>query len=126
MTGSLSSLCAMSVIAGLMHCTSFSQHQLPAVSIPLAVTDGVATITLHFGIDPGTSDSLDAKFGESELPPLPPSEVFDARFVGFDIGVPLGLGILKDFRAGTPGTAGQRIHELRVAQDTSRPLGSSR
>jgi hypothetical protein len=99
------SVCLVSGIA-------LSQQQQPSVSLPLTLTDGVATATLLFGYDPTATDSLDRLLGESELPPFPPSDVFDARFVGFDIGKPLGLGTQKDFRPGTPGTAFQQIHEL--------------
>lgn len=113
---------ALVAAMGLTSSISICQPQSPVVSIPLVVTDGVATITLFFGIDPGASDSLDVKFGESELPPLPPSEIFDARFVGFDIGMPLGLGTLKDFRPGTAGMAGQRTHELMFQTATGRTV----
>ena len=45
--------------------------------------------TLQFGLDPCATDDLDACVGESELPPLPPSGVFDARFTddgSYDLG----------------------------------------
>ena len=112
MTVSVHELSVMVVATGLVHYAAFSQQTVPALSIPLSITDGIANTTVFFGIDPFASDSIDTRFGESELPPLPPTDVFDARFVGFDIGKPLGLGTLKDFRSGEPGAVGQRIHEL--------------
>lgn len=36
---------------------------------------------LKLGIDPLASDGLDRNLGESELPPLPPSGIFDIRFI---------------------------------------------
>jgi hypothetical protein len=108
--------------ACLLSGTALSQQQQPSVSIPLTLTDGVAAATLLFGFDPSASDSLDRLFGESELPPFPPSDVFDARFVGFDIGKPLGLGTQKDFRPGTPGTSFQQIHELYYQTTPGRTI----
>lgn len=47
----------------------------------IIVTDANnASKTLIFGQDSLATDSLDSVLGESELPPLPPQGVFDARF----------------------------------------------
>lgn len=86
--------------------------QSTSLSVPITVTDGVTGRTLFFGLDPIATEGLDSALGESELPPLPPSGVFDARFIGHDIAVPLGNGTLKDFRKGNSSTIGSRIHEL--------------
>jgi hypothetical protein len=118
----LRTLLVLLVSACLVHGTALSQLRQPSISIPLTLTDGVATATLFFGFDSAASDSLDRLFGESELPPLPPSGVFDARFVGFDISMPLGLGTQKDFRPGDAGMTGQRIHELMYQTSTGRTV----
>ncbi|MEO8231791.1 MAG: LamG-like jellyroll fold domain-containing protein [Ignavibacteriota bacterium] len=51
--------------------------------------------TLTFGQDSSATDSLDIDLGEYELPPVPPTGVFDARF-----NLPLisSIGSLKDYR----------------------------
>jgi hypothetical protein len=97
-------------------CGAGAEAQVPnravALSIPVALSDGTTTQTLYFGLDPLATDTLDSVLGESELPPLPPSEVLDTRFVGFDIGINLGLGTVSDYRKGDAATSGTRIHEL--------------
>jgi hypothetical protein len=91
----------------------FSQT-VPQVNIPISVSDGVRTKILYFGLDPTASDGIDTHLDEMEQPPLPPSGIFDARFVGYDINIPeLGEGVLKDYRNGSDTTKGQRIHEIR-------------
>ncbi len=91
----------------------FSQT-IPQVNIPIVVTDGFRSKTLYFGLDPTATDGIDTNLDEMEQPPLPPSGIFDARFVGYDINIPeLGEGVLKDYRNGTDTTKGQKIHELR-------------
>ncbi|MCE1188790.1 MAG: T9SS type A sorting domain-containing protein [Ignavibacteria bacterium] len=37
--------------------------------------------TLEFGMAPGATNGIDPTLGEYELPPLPPSDIFDARFI---------------------------------------------
>lgn len=86
------------------------------------MTDGTITTTLAFGLDPQATDSIDRNLGESELPPLPPQEVFDARFVGFDIQMPLGLGTLKDYRQGDSSSRGERVHELMYQAAVGRTV----
>ena len=36
--------------------------------------------SLDYGTGPGATDGIDAQFGEEELPPLPPTGVFDVRW----------------------------------------------
>jgi hypothetical protein len=86
-----------------------------AVDLPLVVTDGAdGARTLRFGLDPTATDGIDPALGESELPPFPPTGVFEARFVGTDIGVPeLGLGSYRDYRAGSTGFEGTVVHEIQ-------------
>jgi hypothetical protein len=80
----------------------------------LTVSDGAGgTQALQFGIDPSASDGIDVSLGEVEQPPFPPSGVFDARFIGDDIGVNLGQGLRKDYRQGSLTASAVKIHEIR-------------
>lgn len=83
------------------------------INIPIRVTDGVASDTVRFGLDPIATDGIDASLNEFELPPTPPSGIFDARFVGDGIGIPIGQGMKRDYREGGTNTSGQRIHRLK-------------
>ena len=87
--------------------------QVPAVQVSLTVSDGAGgMLELQFGLDPAATDTIDAVLGEAELPPPPPIGVFDARFIGNDIGVNLGQGLLEDYRQGESSTVGTRVHEI--------------
>jgi hypothetical protein len=83
------------------------------INIPIRVTDGAASDTVRFGLDPTATDGIDPSLNEFELPPSPPSGIFDARFVGDGIGIPIGQGMKRDYRAGGTNTSGQRIHRLK-------------
>ena len=101
--------------------------QTPAVDIPLTVSDSAGgSQQLRFGLDPSATDGIDAILGESELPPAPVAGVFDARFVGDDIGLSLSLslgqGILKDYRLGTALTSGVMIHEIKFQVGTGTSI----
>jgi hypothetical protein len=87
--------------------------QTPALDLPLTVTDGVTNQELRFGIDPTATDGFDNALSESELPPVPPAGVFDARFIGTDISKPLGQGTLKDYRTGT--AVGDTTHTYEIS-----------
>lgn len=60
------------------------------------------TVSLTAGLHRLAGDSLDSMAGEQELPPVPPAELFDARFIGPTSKVYLGEGSLTDFRATRP------------------------
>ncbi len=72
------------------------------VNIAFRVTDGIVFDTLRIGVDPLATDSIDTQFGEAELPPLPPTGIFDARLVNGTLGINIGQGSKKDFRQGWP------------------------
>lgn len=94
----------------------FAQIKKPEVEMKLVVSDDSTGIAnLAFGLDPQATDGIDAAFGEEEYPPYPPTGVFDARFIGDDIGLAnlLGLGVQKDFRNGSKTFVGKKNHELR-------------
>ncbi len=88
--------------------------QTAAVDIPITVSDGASgSQELRFGLDPSATDGMNAGLGEEEQPPMPPTGAFAARFVGTDIGLNLGQGVVKDYRQGTASTNGSRVHELQ-------------
>ncbi|MCX6133202.1 MAG: YCF48-related protein [Ignavibacteriales bacterium] len=103
--------------------TAQASTQIAAVDVLLIVSDGAGgSQQLRFGVDPAATDGVDASFGELELPPTPPAGVFDARFVGDDIGMNLGQGMAKDYRQGTATMAGVRTHELRYQLGTGTSI----
>jgi len=92
----------------------FSTAQTPVVDIPLNVTDGIALKELRFGLHPTAADGIDTSLGETEQPPPFPTGVFDARFIGDDIGITMmGQGLVKDYRFGYDTTNGQRNFETK-------------
>lgn len=97
----------------LVAMSQFASAQTLAKDIPLLVTDGVDVQELRFGLAPKATDGIDAELGEAELPPIPPAGVFDARFIGTDIGISqLGQGTAKDYRTGNAVFSGTKTHEL--------------
>jgi hypothetical protein len=113
----------ITVVCIAILCCSLAYGQ--SRDIALTVTDGDTTATIHFGLDPGATDTIDAGLGETELPPMPPDGAFDARFIGNDIGIDLKQGVVRDLRAGTTSSIGVRMHELRyqVGEGTSITIG---
>jgi hypothetical protein len=98
--------------------TSFAQQ----INIPIRVTDGVASDTMRFGLDPTATDGIDASLNEFELPPPPPTGIFDSRFVGDGIGIPIGQGTKKDYRNGSTSTSGVRVHRLKYQIGTGTTI----
>lgn len=94
--------------------TEFASVQVtPVVDIPLNVTGGTASKELRFGLHPTATDGIYVSLGETEQPP-PPTGIFDARFIGDNIGITtMGEGLVKDYRFGYDTTRGQRIHETK-------------
>ncbi|KAA3616358.1 MAG: M6 family metalloprotease domain-containing protein [Calditrichaeota bacterium] len=60
----------------------------------LLMQAGTTTTSLKFGQGQNTTSGLDDECGENELPPVPPSEIFDARFQ-----IEGTQGSLADFRS---------------------------
>jgi len=87
------------------------------LKIPLIISDGGVngTDTIYFGVDPIATDSIDTILGEYQLPPTPPSGIFDCRFIGSDIipPIPIGQGLNKDYRQGNEYYAGSKLHEIK-------------
>ncbi len=97
--------------------------QIPLVENSLTFSSGGVSITLKFGIDPTATNGLDSHLNEFELPPLPPSSVFDIRFVGATIGIDLGNGTLRDYRFGElPAAQLTNIHEIFIQNENSDTL----
>lgn len=98
-------------------------QKLPAREDSITVTDNAGgKKILKFGLDPLATDGIDTTFGESELPPFPPSGVFEARFIGDDISLPqLGQGTYKDYRKGNM-TLSVQTHELRYQPGTGTSI----
>jgi hypothetical protein len=81
--------------------------------IAFTVSDGDTTGTIYVGLDPTATNGIDASLGETLQPPKPPDGAFDARWVGGEIGLSLGDGILKDYRTGTSTSSLVTVHELQ-------------
>jgi formylglycine-generating enzyme len=108
----MKTFCFSLLLSLLLASATFAQTS--AVVVIITVSDNAgSSVQLHFGLDPGATDGIDGALGESEQPPVPPSGAFDARFIGDDIGISMGQGLLRDYRQGSNSTAGTRIHEIR-------------
>lgn len=93
-----------------------------AVSIPFVVTDGSYSDTLRIGLDPTATDGIDSHLGEAELPPSPPTGVFDARLDGLGIGIPLGQGVKRDYRQGWPPHNIFKTYKIKYQNGSTTPL----
>jgi hypothetical protein len=51
------------------------------ISVPLIISDSEETDSLFFGVHPEATFCTDTALGEYPLPPVPPTGVFDVRFV---------------------------------------------
>lgn len=100
----------------IMFCLSTAAFaQQPMLDLQLTVSDNAGNAqTLHFGLDAAATNGIDANLNENELPPFPPSGIFEARFIGDDISLSeIGLGSYQDYRTGGPGYSGIIVHELK-------------
>ncbi len=84
-------LCAFCFINSLSAQTPFT------TPITIANSDGDSR-TLTVGVDPAATYGLDPAFGETELPPMPPDGVFDARFLDLPDRTDHGTGTEIDIR----------------------------
>jgi hypothetical protein len=96
----------------LITATSMKIFSQSRVTCTLTVSDNVGSSqTLLLGLDPSASNGIDATLGEVERPAIPARGTFDARFIGTDIGIPLGRGTLIDYRQGSDKTSLSTSHE---------------
>lgn len=101
------------IITALIFLCLVSELFSQSITLPVAITDGITIDTIKFGIHPDATNGIDNSLGEEELPPPPPSGIFDARFIGDGIGIPIGQGIKKDLRQGVYPSNMIRIHRIK-------------
>ncbi len=70
-----------------------------AFSVPVVVSNGTDNDTIWIGVNASATYGIDAALGEQELPPAPPSGVFDARSTDIPGRTGMGQGLSKDLRA---------------------------
>lgn len=87
-----------------------------ADSFRVEVRTGTARAIVRGGLHPTATDGLDAALREEELPPPPPGNALDVRFIGNG----LGSGTQFDFRRGTATFRSTVTHTLAV----QRPAGA--
>ncbi|MBL0177296.1 MAG: hypothetical protein IPP94_18970 [Ignavibacteria bacterium] len=110
---------ALLVIAALAPAALRAQAGASAVQLPLRVTNNHGQSTqLVAGVHEFGTKGLDLSIGEAELPPVPPSEISDARFVGTAADITLGEGTLIDFRPWPAGGTATCTH--RIAHQAGR------
>lgn len=98
-------IAALSFVILLFVQSSSAQCTPGVVRTWIAINDnGSGHDTLWLGFDPSGSYGLNTGLCEIELPPRPPTGIFDARFVnipgrdGMDTPAGLGLGFRQDYR----------------------------
>ncbi len=105
------------LLVGMFLCAPWLGYgqETPEIEATITVsTDAGGSETLPLGMDPDATAGVDTSFGEMELPPTPPSGVFDARWV--DDGIEpstFGQGITADIRQGSTSSTGTRQHKVR-------------
>lgn len=96
----LFNILALAVVLAFVGNAAFAQV---ASSIKLVVKNSgtggdLGQDTLYFGVNSTGTNGIDASLGEEELPPVPPSQVFDTRWTNVP-GTSFGEGVKKNFRA---------------------------
>jgi len=93
----------VSLVVGLLSLISLStmtgQVGMHSVKIQMTLTNnhGLSS-SLIAGVHELATNNLDMTLGENELPPVPPTEIFDTRFVSPSAGIDLGEGSATDLR----------------------------
>ncbi len=90
---------SIAIVLMLIIGTVVTAQEQRGVTVAFTVSNGQGMSQfLSLGIMEGATRGMDQSFGEAELPPLPPSEIFDARVISTPGKSNLGLGSLSDFR----------------------------
>lgn len=90
------------------------------VSIPFFMFDnGGGQNTLYLGFDSTATDSIDENLGESDLPPFPPTGVFETRWTLPANGFDGSLSSYKDYRNGGGAILGDTIEYRLKYQGSS-------
>mgnify|MGYP001371984225 CR=1 FL=1 len=100
--------CAMLIVTSflMMNGSLLAQAGAKHMSIPLEVSNNRGnTTSLRIGVHTMATKGIDEALGERELPPVPPTEVYDVRLIGPDPDIILGEGSLVDLRPWRSGTA---------------------
>jgi len=105
-------LFCLSVVKAQFNNSAKNNGSTPAVDIPITVKDGTSSQELRFGLDPSATNGLDPALGENELPPLPPTGTFDARFIDDPNSANpiLGQGVLNCYFKGTAKYIGTKVY----------------
>ena len=122
----LSTLTAVYRISFLIACALVTLFTSAATAqrqeATLIIRQGARSQSLVLGLDPAATNGLDAVLGEAEVPPMPPSGVFEARFVSLGDSVQLGEGSYRDFRGHTGQGATRRTYQIRFQRATAEPV----
>lgn len=93
------------LIAFLVLAAQAAAQEYRGVSLEILVNNNAGREqVLVLGVREGATSGLDPMLEESELPPQPPSEIFDARVVSTPGKSQLGTGSLADYRSLGSGT----------------------
>ena len=112
------------LLVGMFLCAPWLGYgqETPEIEGTITVrTDAGGSETLPLGMDPNATAGVDPAFGEAELPPPPPSGVFDARWIDDDVPPStFGEGLPVDVRQGSASSTGTRQHEIQFrAEDAA-------
>jgi hypothetical protein len=92
----------------ILYCFNIIINAQPLVNMKITISDDVsASKDLFWGLDPTATDGIDIQLGEEVLPPLPPSGIFDARFIINDYDASW-----KDYKNGDLKFQGEKTYEL--------------
>ena len=84
-----------SAIIFILATAGMMAQDISGVGLGFTVSNGKGRSQyLDLGVREGATSGIDPQLGESELPPLPPSQIFDARLTDTQ----LGNGSLNDYR----------------------------
>ncbi|MCB2206328.1 hypothetical protein KQI65_16410 [bacterium] len=87
------------VLGFLLLAASAAAQEFRGVSLEMTVSNSQGREqVVVLGSREGATTGLDPSLEESELPPLPPNEIFDARCISTPGKSQLGLGSLADYR----------------------------